>query len=141
MMKAILQNLVIDKINTLILADDFLPRSYAASSSSSSSSSSSTNHNDWQDRQKNKKPRKHDNASASSGGSSVSASLQGSAGAGGKCKGCGWDVKNTKKKGENGPPGKWVCPRNDMRGCTTDLRRNTSSSTWSESLVVKKWKE
>ena len=129
-----LQNLISDKLDALITADEFLPRSYASSSSYSSSSSSSSTYNDKQDKPKSKKTRKHDNASATSWGPSA-------AGVSGKCQGCGWDTKNTKKKGVIGPPGKWVCPRNDMRGCTTDLRRNTSSSTWSELLVGKKWKE
>ena len=140
-MKDFITDLVVDRLNTLIAADNFLPRSYAASSWSSSSSSSPSNHTEWQDRPKAKKQRKHDHASAPSGGSSVSDSFQRPAGDAGKCNGCGWDNKNTKKKGEGGPPGKWVCPRNEMRGCSTDLRRNTSSSTWSESLVGKKWKE
>ena len=90
-----LQNLISDKLDALITADEFLPRSYASSSSYSSSFFSST-YDDKQDKPKSKKTRKHDNASATSWGPSA-------AGDAGKCQGCGWDTKNTKKKGVDGP--------------------------------------
>ena len=47
------------------------------------------------------------------------------------CKGCGFDMKER--------DGKAVCPRNNLQGCGSDARRNTTDSSWADSLTGKTW--
>ena len=127
LMLQIIQKILLQKLRCLREGEEILPRSFQLTKSSSQNEGQekeAKTTKKWSEGDTKSNKRKHDNA----GDYFTKSRGERPSGVAAKCKGCGWDLKPDKKKGDPGPPPKYVCPRIDMRGCQSDKRRNSSSS-------------